>query len=87
MVSFDGAEVCQPVRLYLLSQLQHLDLNVGLYRDDGLAVKKLSPQNTERTKKEICKIFKPNELNITIEENKKNRGLRGHHPRPTNWDL
>ena len=57
MGSFDGAEVCELVGLYLLSQLQHLDLNVGLYRDDGLAVTKLSPQNIERMKKEICKIF------------------------------
>ena len=46
MGSFDGAEVCELVGLYLLSQLQHLDMNVGLYRDDGLAVTKLSPQNT-----------------------------------------
>ena len=87
MGSFDGAEVCELVGLYLLSQLQHLDMNVGLYRDDGLAVMKLSPQNTERMKKEICKIFKQNDLNITIEANKKNRRLPGHHPRSTNWDL
>ena len=65
MVSFDGAEVCELVGLYLLSLLQLLDMNVGLYRDDGLAVTKLSPQNTERMKKEICKIFKQNDLNIT----------------------
>ena len=56
-LSFDGAEVCELVGLYLLSQLQHLDMNVGLYREDGLAVTKLSPQNTERMKKEIFKIF------------------------------
>ena len=46
-------------------------MNVRLYRDDRLAVTKLSPQNTERMKKEICKIFKQNDLNITIETNKK----------------
>ena len=44
---------------------------VGFYRDDGLAVTKLSPQNAERMKKEICQIFKQNDLNITIEANKK----------------
>ncbi|GFR64589.1 DNA polymerase [Elysia marginata] len=38
MGSFDGAETCELVGLYLLSQLQHLDIKVGLYRDDGLAV-------------------------------------------------
>ena len=34
---FDGAEVCELVGLYLLSQLQHLAMNVGLCRDDGIA--------------------------------------------------
>ena len=71
MGSFDDAEVCELVGLYLLSQLQHLNMNVGLYRDDGRAVTKLSPQYKERMKKEICKIFKQNDLNITIEANKK----------------
>ena len=71
MGSFDGAEVCELVGLSLLSQLQHLDMNVGLYRGDGLAVTKLSPQSTERMKKEICKTFKQNDLNITIEAKKK----------------
>ena len=86
MGSFDGAEVCKKVGLYLLSQLKHLDMNVGLYRDDGLAVTKISPQNTEIMRKKICKIFKQNDLNITTEANKKRR-LPGHHPRSTNWDL
>ena len=70
MGSFDGAEVCELVGLYLLSQLQHLDMKVGFYRDDGLAVTKLSPQYKERMKKEICQIFKQNDLNITIEAKK-----------------
>ena len=75
MGSFDGAEVCELVGLYLPSQLQHLDVDVGLYRDDGLAVPKLSPQNTERMKKEICKIFKQNDYSITIaaKKNKKKK--------------
>ena len=39
MGSFDGAEICDLSRTnFLLSQLQHLEINVGLYRDDGLAV-------------------------------------------------
>ena len=40
MGSFECAEVCQLVGLYLLSKISVLiDLdNVGLYRDDGLAV-------------------------------------------------
>ena len=36
MGSFDGAGTCELVGLFLLSQLTHLDVNVGLYRDDGL---------------------------------------------------
>ena len=42
MGSWDGAEVADLVGLYLLSQLTHLKLNIGLYRDDGLAVSKTS---------------------------------------------
>ena len=33
----DGAEVCELVGLYLLSQLQHLDIYLGLHTDDALA--------------------------------------------------
>ena len=38
MGSFDGAESCELIGLYMLSQLTHLDINIGLYRDDGLSV-------------------------------------------------
>jgi hypothetical protein len=71
MGSFDGAETCELVGLYLLSQMQHLNIDLGLYRDDGLAASSLSPRQTEHTKKEICKIFKNNNLKITIEANLK----------------
>ena len=39
MRSFDGAEICKIVGLYLLDKLSNLlgKENVGLYRDDGLA--------------------------------------------------
>ena len=71
MGSFDGAETCELVGSYLLSQLQHLNINVGLYRDDGLAITNASPRDTENTKKEIYRIFNNNGLGITIEANKK----------------
>ncbi|GFO44660.1 inositol hexakisphosphate and diphosphoinositol-pentakisphosphate kinase 2 [Plakobranchus ocellatus] len=71
MGSFDGAETCELVGLYLLSQLKNLNINIGLYRDDGLAVTTQSARGAESTKKKICKIFKDNGLNITIEANKK----------------
>ena len=70
MGSFDGAETCELVGLFLLSQLTHLDVNVGLYRVDGLATCTKSPKQEEAIKKEMCKIFKHNSLQITIEANK-----------------
>ena len=46
------------------------NINVGLYRDDGLATTNATPRNTENIKKEICRIFNNNGLRITIEPNK-----------------
>ena len=42
MGSYDGAEVCELVELFLLNELNELfgKDNVGLYRDDGLAIVK-----------------------------------------------
>ena len=44
---------------------------VGLYRDDGIAVCKATPREIEKTKQEVCNVFKSNGLKITIEANKK----------------
>ena len=71
MGSYDGAETCELVGSFLLSQLQDLNINVGLYRDDGLATTNTTPRDTENIKKEICRIFNRNGLRITIEANKK----------------
>ena len=71
MGSYDGAETCELVGCYLLSQLQsQRGIKIGLYRDDGLAVCDATPRETEKIKKHICKIFKDNGLSITIEANK-----------------
>ena len=51
--SYDGAETCELVGNFLLSQLQHLDINMGLYQDDGLAIINATPRQTENIKKEI----------------------------------
>ena len=59
------------VGLFLLSQLTHLYVNVVLYRDNRLATCTKSPKQVEAIKKEMCKIFKHNSLQITIEANKK----------------
>ena len=71
MGSWDGAEVCDLVGLYLLSQLSDLNLDIGLYRDDGLCISALNARQTEIAKKKICSIFKDNGLNITAEANMK----------------
>ena len=71
MGSYDGAETCELIGLFLLSEMQNLEINVGLYRDDGLAVCNKTPREVEQIKKEICKIFTNNNLKITIEANTK----------------
>ena len=72
MGSYDGAETCELVGCFLLDQLKKIPgINIGLYRDDGLAVMTETPRNIERSKKDICKIFANNGLRVTIEANKK----------------
>ena len=73
MGSYDGAETCELVGTYILSQLKQIPygMEIGLYRDDGLAVLDQTPQKIEKIKKEICKVFAKNNLRITIEANKK----------------
>ena len=41
------------------------------YRDDGLAISFLTPRNTEKVKKEICRIFEKNGLRVEIKANLK----------------
>ena len=72
MGSHDGAETCELVGSYLLSELSSKYGNqIGLYRDDGLAVFNESPRNIELIKKDICKLFSKFNLTLTIEANKK----------------
>ena len=73
--SYDGTELYELVELYLLSQLQNLNINVGLYRDDGLAVTNQTPREAEMTKKKLCRKFKKNDLRIAVEANKKVTGF------------
>ena len=74
MGAYDGAEICELVGTYMLSLVtEKIDKkNIGLYRDDGLAVTKnqSGPQN-ERTKKFLQKAFKDRGLDIIIQCNMK----------------
>ena len=58
--------------LYLLNILKNefVGKNIGLYRDDCISCfENKSGPELEKIKKKICKIFKDNGLNITIETN------------------
>ena len=74
MGSYDGAEVCELVGLYLLSQIKKKigSAQIGLYRDDGLAIfSNMSGSRMERAKKDLVDIFKKNGLKITIDANRR----------------
>ena len=70
MDGYDAAETCELVGSFLLSQLQDLNIDVGLYRDDALAITNATPRDTEIIRKEVCRIFNNNGLSITIDANK-----------------
>ena len=59
MGSYDGAEVCELVGLYMLHLLsQRLGIDfVGLYRDDGATAQILSKKQADRARKDIIAIF------------------------------
>jgi len=70
MGSYDGAEICELVGAFMLSQISGVidPADIGLYRDDGLAVsRRLGKPEIERRKKKIIQIFKQNKLGITAE--------------------
>ena len=74
MGAFDGTKVCEAVGNFLLYQLSksYNKKDIGLHRDDGLAIfKNVSVSNAEKIKKDTQKLFKDNHLNITLRCNLK----------------
>ena len=73
MESFDGAELCELVGLYILHILgqKYGKPRIGLYRDDGLACfGDTSGPQADRIRKVFINIFKENfDLSITCEIN------------------
>ena len=72
MGSYDGAEICELVGLYLLHELNKTIKNqhLGLCRDNGLAmINSKSGPIIKRIKKNIATIFQNNGLKITTESN------------------
>ena len=72
MGSFDGAEVCELIGLFLLNNFSEKYGNVGHYRDDGLVLlRNSSGPQSEGTRKDIRREFKKQGLNISISTNQK----------------
>ena len=71
MGGLDSAEVCELVGLFLLFNIEQLipQEDVGLYRDDGLAVVELPGPEIERLRKQIVQIFTNHGLKITTQVN------------------
>ena len=70
MESYDWAEVCELMGLYFSGKFAHLigTKNVGLYRDDGLAViHEANRTKIDRIRKDIIALFKYEGLSITID--------------------
>ena len=71
MGSYDGAECCELVGLYMLHSMRGIKAHTGLYRDDGLMAVGSSPKEIERISQEVQKIYRKEGLRITIEANRK----------------
>ena len=72
MGSFNGAEICDLIGLFLLNEIKKskifMDNEFGLYRDDALGIiRSKSPRSAENTAKYLIKLFKQNGFKITIE--------------------
>ena len=73
MGSYDGAECCDLIGLFILDQLTNRikELQFGSYRDDSLAVAETRPQNLEKLRQKVVKVFGEFGLNITSTANLK----------------
>ena len=72
MGSLDGAEVCELIGLFIPKNLEYKfgKENVGLYRDDGMAILKIKPARlAEKTRKELQKCFENFGRKMTAEAN------------------
>ena len=71
MGSYDGAETCDLVVLFLLSKCQDLGITIGAYRDDWLGISNLNGRQTELRKKRLAEILKKYGLKIEVIPNAK----------------
>ena len=74
MGAYDGIEVCELVGTFLLEKISEIcnKGDIGLYRDDGLAVfRNKSGTHLEKIKKKLQRLFKEYDLEIIAESNLK----------------
>ena len=71
MGSYDGAEACDLVGLFLLSKLEDLPIKVGAYRDDFLSVCSLPPFQAEKVKQRVVEVFQKYNLKVKAIANTK----------------
>ena len=74
MGAYDGAEVCELVGIFILYQFsrKYNENNIGLYRDDSLAVfKNISGPQAEKIKKHFQNKCRKNNLNMIVKYNLK----------------
>ena len=71
MGSYDGAEICELVGLFILSKLKDtFGNNIGLYRDDGLVLLDTkSGRLSDKARKDLTHAFNELGLNITAQAN------------------
>ena len=71
MGSYDGAEICELVGLFILSKLTAVykrNSSIGLYRDDGLAAfEGIGSRTADKIRKNFSAIFNETGLNITVQ--------------------
>ena len=74
MSSFDGAQICELVGLYIPSNVENTlpKTNFGLHRDNGLIhLRNLNGQQMDKKRKTIINIFQDIGLSIDIQTNLK----------------
>ena len=71
MGAWDGAESSDLVGLFMLSELDNLEGDIGVYRDDGLSVADCTPREIEKLKQEIISVYQSHGFKIIIDVNRK----------------
>ena len=70
MGCYDGAEVCELVGLYILEEIIRANIgltrsNVGIYRDDGLAVTEARDRTGQKMVQRLHQIFQEHDLKLS----------------------